>query len=82
MLKARPARNFSARTSGLYGHGSRACGEMASCRPLFDPMGAIAALKSKVRKYPAALHVALIRQHLFDAIFEAELARKPAECGP
>jgi hypothetical protein len=25
--------------------------------------------------------VALIRKHLFDAIFEAELARKPAERG-
>jgi len=29
----------------------------------------------------ATLRVALIRKHLFDAIFEAELARKPTERG-
>jgi len=56
-------------------------GELASRRPLFDPMGAIAAPKSKVGKYSEALRVALIHKHLFDAIFEAELARKPAERG-
>ncbi len=56
-------------------------GELNSCRPLFDPLGAIAALKSRVGKYPNALRATLIRKHLFDAIFEAELGRKPAERG-
>ncbi len=55
--------------------------ELNSCRALFDPAGAIAELKSRVRKYPDALRETLIRKHLFDATFEAELARKPAERG-
>jgi predicted nucleotidyltransferase len=55
--------------------------ELNSCRPLHDPLDAIAALKSRVQKYPEALRTTLIRKHLFDAIFEAELARKPAERG-
>ncbi len=56
-------------------------GELNSCRPLHDPLAAIAALKAKVKKYPDALRATLIRKHLFDAIFEAELGRKPAERG-
>jgi hypothetical protein len=56
-------------------------GELNSCRPLHDPLAAVAALKAKVKKYPDALRATLIRKHLFDAIFEAELARKPAERG-
>jgi hypothetical protein len=56
-------------------------GELNACRPLHDPLGAIAALKARVRKYPDTLRATLIRKHLFDAIFEAELARKPAARG-
>jgi len=47
-----------------------------SCRQRFDNGG------EEISNTHATLRVALIRKHLFDAIFEAELARKPAECGP
>ncbi|HEY6394641.1 MAG TPA: nucleotidyltransferase domain-containing protein [Candidatus Binataceae bacterium] len=56
-------------------------GELSSCRPLFDPCASVAKLKKRVAKYPAMLGQTLIRKHLFDAAFETEIARKPAERG-
>jgi hypothetical protein len=54
-------------------------GEVHVCRPLFDPAGAIAQLKSGLRKYPEKLRTAAVTKHLFDAEFEIMIAAKPAE---
>jgi predicted nucleotidyltransferase len=56
-------------------------GEAFYCRPLYDPAGALAALKRAVAEYPAGLRRALIEKHLFDARFEIEIAAKPARSG-
>ena len=54
-------------------------GEVHVCRPLFDPAGAIAELKSLVREYPEKFRAAAVAKHLFDAEFEISTAAKPAE---
>lgn len=54
-------------------------GEVHVCRPLFDPTGAIAQLKSQVREYPEKFRNAAVRKHLFDAEFEISICAKPAE---
>jgi len=54
-------------------------GEVHVCRPLYDPAGAIAELKSLVREYPEKFRAAAIAKHLFDAEFEISIAVKPAE---
>jgi predicted nucleotidyltransferase len=56
-------------------------GEVHVCRPLFDPAGAIAGLKSKVREYPEKFRTAAVAKHLFDAEFEISIAAKPAARG-
>src|SRR5271155_1857635 len=54
-------------------------GEIHVCRPLFDPTGVIAQLKSEVREYPEKFRTAVVTKHLFDAEFEIMIAAKPAE---
>ncbi len=54
-------------------------GEVQVCRPLFDPAGALAELKSLVREYPEKFRAAAVAKHLFDAEFEISIAAKPAE---
>jgi predicted nucleotidyltransferase len=54
-------------------------GEVHVCRPLFDPAGAIAQLKSGVREYPEKFRNAVVIKHLFDAEFEIMIAAKPAD---
>ncbi len=54
-------------------------GEVHVCRPLFDPAGALAGMKSLVREYPEKFRAAAIAKHLFDAEFEISIAAKPAE---
>src|ERR1700722_12494339 len=39
-------------------------GEVHVCRPLFDPAGLIAQLKSEVREYPEKLRTAAVTKHL------------------
>ena len=56
-------------------------GEIHVCRPLFDPAGVIAQLKSEVREYPERFRTAVVTKHLFDAEFEITIAAKPAERG-
>ena len=56
-------------------------GEVHVCRPLFDPAGLIAQLKSEVREYPEKFRTAAVTKHLFDAEFEIAIAAKPAERG-
>ena len=53
-------------------------GEVHVCRPLFDPAGALAELKSFVREYPEKFRTAAVAKHLFDAEFEISIAAKPA----
>ena len=48
-------------------------GEVACCRPLFDPRGAVEELKKLVQRYPAALRRAAVRKHLFNAAFKKSL---------
>lgn len=52
--------------------------EIAVCQPLIDPYGDIAALKSRVIPYPAAMKVSLIRQSLWEAGFALDTSRKSA----
>ena len=47
-------------------------GEVALCRPLHDPGGALAALKALTRPYPEPLAAALVRRFLWEARFSAE----------
>jgi predicted nucleotidyltransferase len=56
-------------------------GEVHVCRPLFDPTGLIAQLKSEIREYPEKFRTAAVTKHLFDAEFEISIAAKPAERG-
>ena len=53
-------------------------GEVHACRPLFDPAGRLAELKSLVREYPEKFRAAAVAKHLFDAEFEISIAAKPA----
>jgi len=50
--------------------------EVALCRVLWDPTGAVTALKSRVTPYPAALKEALIRQFFWEAEFSLGVAAK------
>jgi predicted nucleotidyltransferase len=54
-------------------------GEVHVCRPLFDPTGAIAELKSLVREYPEKFRNAAFRKHLIDAEFEISICAKPVK---
>ena len=57
-------------------------GEVATCRPLFDPFGVIAELKSEAWPYPEALRGALVARFGWEvdfAIENAELAARRAE---
>jgi predicted nucleotidyltransferase len=54
-------------------------GEIHVCRPLFDPAGTVARLKSIVSEYPEKFRTAAVTKHLFDAEFEISIAAKPAE---
>jgi predicted nucleotidyltransferase len=54
-------------------------GEVHVCRPLYDPAGTVARLKSRVSTYPETLRTAAVTKHLFDAEFEISIAAKPAE---
>lgn len=54
-------------------------GEVHVCRPLFDPTGAIAELKSLVCEYPEKFRAAAVTKYLFDAEFELSIGAKPAE---
>jgi hypothetical protein len=57
-------------------------GEVATCRPLLDPFGLIAELKSKTWPYPEALKYALIARFGWEvdfAIDNAEIAARRAE---
>lgn len=49
-------------------------GEVALCRPLYDPRGAIAGLKARALPYPPPLREALIRRFLWEALFSIENA--------
>ena len=50
--------------------------EIALCRVLWDPNGAVAELKRATVPYPAALKVALIRQFFWEADFSLKCAAK------
>ena len=50
--------------------------EVALCRPLWDPTGAIAALKRATIPYPAALKLVLIRQFFWEVDFSLNVATK------
>ncbi len=56
-------------------------GEVHVCRPLYDPAGTVARLKSRVIEYPETMRTAAVTKHLFDAEFEITIAAKPAERG-
>ena len=56
-------------------------GETHYCRPLFDRTGELARLKSMVAEYPEKLRISLVRKHLFDSVFQIEIAGKPAHRG-
>jgi predicted nucleotidyltransferase len=47
-------------------------GEVALCRPLHDPDGALAALKVMTEPYPDPLREALIRRFLWEVLFSVE----------
>ena len=47
-------------------------GEIALCRPLHDPQGAIAEMKAMTSPYPEALRVALIGRFLWEVLFSIE----------
>jgi predicted nucleotidyltransferase len=56
-------------------------GEVHVCRPLHDPGGSLAQLKTLTAAYPPALKHTLINKYLFEAQFSLEIARKPAQRG-
>jgi predicted nucleotidyltransferase len=51
-------------------------GEIAICRPLWDPEGFIAGLKSKVLPYPIALQKAVIQKFAWEIDFSIGIAQK------
>jgi Polymerase beta, Nucleotidyltransferase len=53
-------------------------GEIALCRPLHDPNGAIAGLKSRTLPYPAPLREALVRRFQWEILFSIENAELAA----
>ncbi len=56
-------------------------GEVATCRVLFDPRGALAALREKTVPYPPALRQAVIDAFFWESDFSLRIARKGAEQG-
>ncbi len=50
--------------------------ELALCRPLWDPAGVVARLKSRTSPYPAALRHALIERFGWEIGFSLDVARK------
>jgi predicted nucleotidyltransferase len=54
-------------------------GEVHVCRPLYDSVGTVAGLKSRVSEYPEKMRTAAVKKHLIDAEFEISIAAKPAE---
>jgi predicted nucleotidyltransferase len=59
-------------------HSQTYAGEIHVCRPLYDPLGKVAALKTLVAEYPEKFRSANLAKHLFDAGFEVMIASKPA----
>ncbi len=53
-------------------------GEIALCRPLHDPSGAIAGLKARALPYPAPLREALARRFQWEILFSIENAELAA----
>jgi len=53
-------------------------GEIALCRPLHDPRGAIAGLKARALPYPAPLREALVRRFQWEILFSIENAELAA----
>ena len=53
-------------------------GEVQFARPLFDPSGALQALKAQTAEYPPALKRALIDRYLWEARFALETSQKSA----
>jgi predicted nucleotidyltransferase len=49
-------------------------GEVALCRPLHDPQGAVATLKTRTSPYPEALREALLKTFLWEVSFSVENA--------
>lgn len=54
-------------------------GETAICRPLWDPEGSIAKLKSRVSPYPLALQKAVIQKFAWEIDFSIGIAKKSIE---
>jgi hypothetical protein len=54
---------------------------MYYCKPLHDPRGALAELKSLTAEYPPRLKQALIERYLWEAQFALDTCRKSAERG-
>lgn len=50
--------------------------EVAVCQPLWDPEGALAALKKQIDPYPASLQRALIQKFAWEIDFSLQIARK------
>jgi predicted nucleotidyltransferase len=53
-------------------------GEIALCRPLHDPRGTVAELKSRALPYPAPLREALVRRFQWEILFSIENAELAA----
>jgi polymorphic toxin system nucleotidyltransferase-like protein len=53
-------------------------GEIALCRPLHDPSGAVAGLKSRALPYPARLRETLVRRFQWEILFSIENAELAA----
>ncbi len=56
-------------------------GEVAVCQPLWDPHGALQALKALTDPYPLALQRTVIDRFLWEARFSLDTARKSADRG-
>jgi hypothetical protein len=56
-------------------------GEVATCRPLYDPGNVVAAMKALATPYPMALKDAIVGRYLYDARFMLEVSRSPARRG-
>jgi predicted nucleotidyltransferase len=54
-------------------------GEVALCKPLYDPVGIIAELKEKVTPYPAALQKATLYSFAWEIDFSVGIAKKSIE---
>lgn len=56
-------------------------GEVAHCRPLWDPAGVVAGLKARVLPYPLALQATLLAKFGWEMGFALETGRKAAQRG-